>query len=305
MIKTGEVIKVRKQISSIIITSFLILNFSISTPKIAAPPAPVPDQFIAEIFPNCTLPLQLIRTNTIITFNATDFSNKIGINFDANYTIYNSENTTAIPVIVPFSLAINITNIMCEVKANNSQIPYDLFSVSPWDENMTEIDVYFLPRFIDMYPIIFIRCNITLLKNSTLIIRYQFSGSISNPLDSKNIFFIVYYIGSSQDWIGNNSGRVELRVYGKQPVFSGGVYPVGNCYFLEINGGKTYICEWNNIQIPATYIGFKYETNWYTLMDALSTLGLIVINLLGYFTITIIVIKVIIRRKKHKKLKVM
>ncbi|MHA2197637.1 MAG: hypothetical protein ACXABO_18780, partial [Promethearchaeota archaeon] len=65
----------------IIFISYLFLNLTFSNINVSAPPAPVPDQFIAEIFPNCTLPLQLSHTNTIITFNATNFPNKLGISF--------------------------------------------------------------------------------------------------------------------------------------------------------------------------------------------------------------------------------
>ena len=118
----GEIMKTRKQISSFIIASLLVFNFSIMNINIATSIAPAPDQFIAEIFPNSTLPLQLSHINTIISFNATDFSNKIDINFDANYTIFNPGNTTTIPIILPFSLAKNVSNFMFEVYANNTQI---------------------------------------------------------------------------------------------------------------------------------------------------------------------------------------
>lgn len=91
MIDKGDKMRACKYTFTIIITSILILSFSFTTPPTVGSIAPVPDQFIAEIFPNSTLSLQLTHTNTIISFNATDFPNKIGIDFDANYTIYNFE----------------------------------------------------------------------------------------------------------------------------------------------------------------------------------------------------------------------
>ncbi|MEE9376542.1 MAG: hypothetical protein V3V33_00720 [Candidatus Lokiarchaeia archaeon] len=69
--------KIHKQIFPIIFLLFLVLNFSISTSNTTASIHPMPDQFIAEIFPNSTLPLQLSHTNTIIIFNATDFLIKL------------------------------------------------------------------------------------------------------------------------------------------------------------------------------------------------------------------------------------
>ena len=70
--------KTRGQIC-IIITLLLTLNPSnISIPKVASV-MPRPDQFIGEIFPNCTFTMQLIQTNTIITINTLNFSKEIDI----------------------------------------------------------------------------------------------------------------------------------------------------------------------------------------------------------------------------------
>ena len=135
--------KFHRQISTIIIALFIFLNLFILIPSNSvAPPAPRPDQFIAELFPNSTLPLQLSHTNVIISFNATDLSKKIDIDFDAKYSIFNPENATSIPIILPLSLATNISNFIFEVYVNNTQVPFDLLSITPWNENITEIDVH-------------------------------------------------------------------------------------------------------------------------------------------------------------------
>ena len=139
---------------SIIITFFLVFNFPIFSPNSNASIAPKPDQFIGEIFPNCTIPLQLIHTDTLILFNATDFSHNLGINYDANYTMYNPGNISTLTIIVPFSLALGINDLVIEVHVNDIQIPYDLYDATPWNENKTEINVSFLPRWINLYPII-------------------------------------------------------------------------------------------------------------------------------------------------------
>jgi len=290
VIEKGDKMRARKYTFTIIITSFLILSFSFTTPPAAGSIAPVPDQFIAEIFPNSTLPLQLTHTNTIISFNATDFPNKIDINFDANYTIFNPENTTSIPIILPFSLAKNVNDFMFEVHVNNTQILFDLLSISPWNENITEIDVH-LAWFVERYPIILIRNNVTLLKNSTSVIRYHFSGSMSNPLDSSNLFYIVHHLGTSQEWIGNSTGRVALRVYGKQPIYGRMGVNWAPCQLVDIIGGKSYMCEWNNTKSPWMDIGVKFYRDT-SLFEEIW--DLIVINLVLYFAIAFIIIFLII-----------
>jgi len=291
----GEIMNACKFMFSIIITPLLILNLPTLIPNINASIAPVPDQFIAEIFPNSTLPLQLSHTNTIISFNATDFSNKIDINFDANYTIFNPENTTSIPIILPFSLAKNVNDFIFEVHVNNTQILFDLLSVSPWNENITEIDVH-LAWFIERYPIILIRNNVTLLKNSTSVIRYHFSGSMSNPLDSRDLFYIVHHLGTSQEWIGNTTGRVELRVYGKQPIYGRSGFNWAPCQLVDIIGGKSYICEWNNTKSPWMDIGIRFYRE---VSPFEKIIEILMFNLLIFLPIAgVIIIAVIIKKKK-------
>jgi len=125
-----------------------------------------------------------------------------------------------------------------------------------WNENATEIEIYYLPGPFDKYPIRFIRSNVTLFKNSTLIIRYHFSGLMSNPLDSRDVFYIQYYLGSSQEWIRNTTGRIEFRIYGRQPIFN-----FGWCHsheVIDIDGGQSFICEWNNVEIQRVVVGLRY-----------------------------------------------
>ena len=177
----GETIKFHRQFSSAIVAFFLIINLFIVIPNIsvAPPPPSPPDQFISEIFPNSTLPLQLSHTNTVILLNATKFPYEMGINFYANYSIYNPGNATSISVILPLSFETNITNFIFEVYENNTQIPYDLVNVSPWNENITAIEIH-LAWFIELHPITLIVSNMTLSKNSTSTLVYHFRGSIVN-----------------------------------------------------------------------------------------------------------------------------
>ncbi len=287
----------------IIVTFFLVFCFPNFSPNVVAPPAPIPDQFIGEIFPNCTMLLQLIHTDTLIVFNGTDFSHSLGIYYDANYTIYNPGNASTITVIVPFSLALSINDLMFEVHVDDTPIPYDLYDATPWNENKTEIEVSFLSRWIDIYPITLIRSNITLLQNSTFVIRYQFIGLMNIPSEPEDLFYIAYHLGSSQEWEGTTSGKVELRTYGKQPVFHGSSSSTGgdftnNSSFIDINDGSSFSCEWDDIHTPLGNVGVIYyksrlpiEIIW----------NLIVFLLLPFIGIVIIVIIVIVRKKRNKR----
>ncbi len=254
-------VKTKKILSPIIIGLLLIL-----TPFALYPNIPViaivtpPDQFISEIFPNSTLPLQLSNTNTIINFNATDFPKSIDINFNANYTIFNPENTTMIPIILPFSLETNITDFNFEAYTNDTQIPYEIFSVSPWNENIIAFNIS-LAWFIELHPIRLIICNVTLPKNSTTVIMYHISGSITNPLGSREVFYLAYHLRTSQEWIGNTTGKIEFRAYGKEPIFNTKNRNPSDSFptYADIDGGKSFAYDWYNVQLNRMQIGVRYH----------------------------------------------
>ncbi|MFX1574852.1 MAG: hypothetical protein ACFFB0_19110 [Promethearchaeota archaeon] len=297
--------KIKRQSYAFIITLLLILNCSFLTPNVdAAPPLLPPDQFIGELFPNYSFTLQLIHTNTIITFDALNFSKELGIQFDANYTIYNPENTTTQTFIFHFSLAPNTSKFMYEIYLNNTKIPYDLFTIPSWDENNTNIDRNI--KYIDTYPVNFIRTNVTFLKKSSSVIRYQFSGSIINTLNHRNSFFIAYFTGISLDWIGNTTGRIELKVFGEQPVYTYGVPENVFCQRIDIQGGKSFICEWNNIKTQELRFGIRY----YRKPSPLEKFIDFIVPILAYFfpiflIVSGIIIIVLVRRKERKKKEVM
>lgn len=309
MSETGEVMKRRKQMFSNIITVFLILNYSFSVPNVVGPPPPPrPEQFIAEIFPNCTTLLHLVQSNVVLTVNATDFPNKMDISFDANYTLFNPNNTTTILIIAPFSLAINITSATFNVKMNDTHLPFDMLSFSKEFANITEINSDFLPFFISLYPITLIMFNSTLLKNTTSVIRWQLTGSISNPFpfEFRDEFFLVYHLATSLAWNGNTTGTVELKVYGKEPAFSQIVQAFLTIHprVSHIDGGKSFICKWNDLQITSYSIGFVYYSNSYPSIDSWVDLIIRIAYILLIFSpiLIVIIVLVILTKRKRKKL---
>jgi hypothetical protein len=293
-------VKTKKILSPIFIGLLLTLSHFAIFPNIPVVSIAVdPDQFISEIFPNSTLPLHLSNTNTIIDLNATDFPKKLDLKFDANYTIFNLENTSNIPIILPFSLDINIMDFDFEVYANDTQIPYEIFNVSPWNENITAIDIN-LAWFRELYPIRLIYSNVTLPKNSTTTIMYHISGPIINPLNSRDLFSLAYHLRTSQDWIGNTTGKIEFRAYGQEPIFGTMNRNPRNSHptYVDIDGGKSLTFKWNNVHLNE----MQWEVRYYREVSQFDLIwSYISYQTLPFIGFTSILIIVIIKRKRLKK----
>lgn len=291
-----------KKLGVIIMVIIILLTNVSSIHNVSAPPPPPrPDQFITEIFPNSTAPLQLINTDTILTFNAINFPDRVDVQFDANYTIYNQENTTTTALILPFSLAVNATEVTIEVFANNTPISHELITVLLWNETIILINVSLTMEFIEIYPdtiypINLIKSNVTLIKNSTSIIRIRLNWSDNNLFDQRDVFFMIYHVGTSQEWIGDATGRVEHRAYGKQPVFSRCYITAPPCQVVDIIGGKSFICEWNNTISPLMDVGVIY----YGLSDNGWNIILIVNISINIGIVIIIMLVIFIRRNRRK-----
>jgi len=119
-----------------------------------------------------------------------------------------------------------------------------------------------------------------------------------NPLDSSGLFYIVHHLGTSQEWIGNTSGRVAIRVYGKQPRYGRTGYYLAPCHSVDIIGGKSFICEWNNTKNPwmdIDVIFYRDVTSFEEIMAILRDILLFSLIIAG-----VIIIAVIIRRKRKK-----
>ena len=125
---------------------------------------------------------------------------------------------------------------------------------------------------------------------------------MNNPLDSRDVFFIAYFLGTSLEWIGKTTGRIELRAYGKQPVFAYGVPHNVSCQYIDIKGGRSFICEWNNIEIQILKFGVRYYREPSPFEAYIDSIVFILPFFLPFFLIVCgIIIIVIVRRKERKK----
>ena len=278
---------------------FVFSSFIIIAPKIVAPPS-LPDQFIGEILANQTSTLKLLKSNVVITINSTNYPDIIGIEFNANYTIYNPENGSNLNLILPFSLGIQVDETNFNVKLNETQIEFDLYNFTDKSINDTENELDFISIFLIHNPIILIRSSLTTLENESYTIGYKFYGVLNKPLVSRDVLTLAYYLNTSKIWLGNTTGRVEFRVYGKNPTF----FTMGNSFgnlnpqiFNNLEG-KSCIWDWTNIKIDTSAIGIVYDETRYP--DDLLWESTI-INIIFYTIIVSIIIFFIIRRKSRNE----
>lgn len=268
----------KSQISSAILIALLVLTVNIKIyPKITAPPPPpTPDRFIADIFPkNNDTNIHLLNSSALITINATEIITEIGITFNGTYTLFNPEKTTNLTIILPFSLNLDVINSSFGVFVNDTQFPFEL--VSTTKENLTNmgINIDFKLDFWFYYPITLITFNLTLLENTTYIVKYQFEGSIHKPLSFLDLFYMVYSSEMAKLWKGSATERVEFKVFGRIPV-CGSYYMLfsenDSIEFLidaiDFTGGIRYIGEWNNTQNSIIQFGIRYDDSPYELYPA-------------------------------------
>ncbi len=293
----SDYMRKRQRILSVLIALFLLTNGIVLPLNITAPPAPLPDQFIADIFPSTNTTVRLININTMITIDSTDFYNKIGIDFDGNYTLFNPENTTNLTLILPFSLCIDIYNSTFEASVNDTQILFEVLSNT--EENLinTGINLDFLKFFVVHCPITLITSNLTLLENNTYIINYQFSGSIPKPLGFRNLFYMAYYLETARVWKGNLTQRVEFNLFGKLPIYGTIGELDGVWQISDTQGGQSVLIEWNKGKVDTIYVGIRYYGS--TSEDIFGIVTMVVLNGLVYVAIISGVVIWLKRRKRN------
>ena len=297
MISQGDYMRKRQQILSILIALFLLTNGIVLPINITAPPAPIPDQFIADIFPSTNTTVRLININTMITIDATDFYNKIVINFNGNYTLFNPENTTNLTLILPFSLCLDVQNSTFEASVNDTLIPFEVISNTEENLTSTGINLDFLKYFVVHCPITLITSNLTLLENKTYVINYQFSGSIPKPLGFRNLFYMAYYLETARVWKGNLTQRVEFKLFGKLPIYGAvGEYD-GDWQISDIQGGQSVLIEWTKGKVEMIYVGIRYYGS--TSEDIFGIVTMVVLNSLAYIVIISGVVIWLKRRKRN------
>ena len=297
MSSKGDSMKKSQLRSAFLIVLFIFTRNIEIWPEIAAPPPPIPDQFIADIFPNINNTYaHLLNASAIIILNASDLINEIGITFNGKYTLFNPENPTNLTISLPLSLCLEVLDANFGVYVNDTQVPFEIVSIT--EENLTSMGIDIIPALAVHCPITLISFNLTLLENNTYVVKYQFVGSILKPLSFRNLLDMVYSSDTAKLWKGNAPERVEYKVFGGDPVFSIAGSTDGLRQVIDIAGGKRYICEWNNTQNKTIQIGITFYGS--TLEISPEMIVIIVLNGLAYIAITSVIVLWIIRRKKKR-----
>jgi hypothetical protein len=239
---------------------------------------------------NCSL--IMTYANVAFDVNYPDIFNNIDLSFNANYTIYNPNDSLNITLIAPFSTSFNNLESTCSIKIAENNIPF----------NVKEYDFYDFPWDIDLYLYLdeysqtrrkFIIFNASIANNSSIKIEFEFKAVLSNKFyDSNDILRIFYDVGTSRTWNGTITEQVEFRVKGKLPEdFS------DYCIISESANGKSYAWEWENERIMINSVFISYKNPWSTFRRLLPF-----IIFPSMVLVPIIIVLISRRRKKRKSI---
>ena len=286
----------------ILIVLLILTNFINYFPKIAAPPPPLYSyQLIGEVLANQSLSLNLLNSSVITEINSSNYPDKIQINFNANYTIFNAEDDSNLTLGFPFSLGININKTNFNVKLNQVPVDFVLENYSEDGINSTEFDLDFFSFFNIDNPIIVVKCNLTILKYESIKIEYDFTGTVVDPINFWDDLFLGYYLNTSKTWNGNTTGRVEFRVFGKVPSFSTSGDYNGEMTISDIFEGKSCIWEWYNLKISDLIFGIEHYNYPFYPNLTIYDIFIIVINITAYILIISAIVYFIVKKKSRRE----
>lgn len=247
---------------------------------------------------NCSL--IMTDANVIFDIKYPNLFSKIDLNFNGNYTIYNPNESLNITLVAPFSPDFNNLEAKCVIKIEETIVPFSVVESyiddNPWEE-------YIFP-YIDMhhyYSRSFIVFNISIAKNNSIEIEFNFEATLSNRFsDSSNIVRIFYDVGTSRAWNGTITERVEFNVHGKLPDSYSKDKDEdfeNNCIISNIENDRCYAWEWENKRIMINSVYISYDNPWNLFRRFLP-----VIIIASFIAIPIIIIGTRRRREKRKNI---
>lgn len=238
----------------------------------------------------------LIMTNASVIFNIEHATNRVNVDFEGNYTIYNPDETINITLVAPFSTEINDLESTCIIKVGGNETSFNFLEV---DLNDPSWDQYLQSSHLGPYQRKFVFINITVAENSSIDLEYSFNAYTAHS-DSVDALEIFYDVGTSRVWNGSITERVEFIVHGKLPVaysdYREGFFEY-NCTVTNIEDGKSYAWEWLDEIITANSVYIRYSNPWrYTLGRILPFI--IIPSVFGVIIVTVVIIR---RRNKKRK----
>jgi hypothetical protein len=181
------------------------------------------------------------------------------IHFNGNYTIFNPEDDINITIGAPFDFY-PVDN--CSVFLNGTKIPfflisgyqlYEKYNSSIWSQYL--IDGGLIPY----YQIFWVMCNISIPKNSSITLGYEFNTPSRNSAILEEDYYIVYDVGTARLWNGNITEVVEISIYKNLPT---SILSEELCIMSNISNGMSYRWEWNEKVIEINYLGLYYHVDF-------------------------------------------
>jgi hypothetical protein len=245
--------------------------------------------------------LQMPEAHVSHVITSTSDLKEYSIFFDANYTIFNPNETTNFLIGAPFS-RYNISSINnFQVLANGTEIDYELFQIE-FDENTTWFD------YLDGFQRNIFVSNLTLTSNSSLILHYSFDYKLSWIQDGVKIYSaeVWYDVGTARAWSGNITELVEFTVYGKQPYNPRclGRDEIGwyekETIITSVENGFNYAWFWENERIKENRIEMSFSL-YREKLDPIDTLIMSIVipstGLILAISVTLVILR--IRRKSN------
>ncbi|MFW9826740.1 MAG: hypothetical protein ACFFEY_03860 [Candidatus Thorarchaeota archaeon] len=278
---------------------FLVLFsnlFIIKSNIIIANPLAVPEyRYSGGLLPPENVSLSLVSAKVVIDADTSNLRYLGKISFKGNYTILNSGNDLNITIAAPFN--INPENNLT-VLINNTLVPSDILYSDElqselWLEYVENISTYFLtPRY-------WILSNISIAKNDTTDIYYEFNHP--EPIYSRDLvsFDIIYDVGTARLWNGTITEKVEIKTHGYNPR---SIYNEDLCQISDILDGKSHTWEWVDERIEIDIVGVYY---YYWIQDEyeqiyfnIKIMLILTVSILG---IVSIIVKILYSRKNKKR----
>lgn len=287
--------KKNKFFNILLISCLLVINIDVLTHECYANPAPIPDIFeLGGIIYDNNNSLHFLNADVVFDIDSTDFPNNISVSFDGSYTIYNPTNETVnVTIYAPFSFLVQASESDWQVKVNGTSTEFKLVEGYSLNYNLTSYFESYTISYISFYIIV----NMTILKENSQIISYNFQKNIVDPLQDRE-YSIRYIVGTARAWKNNITEKVDLKVQGELP----NSYTTNTekiCNVTSISNGKSYCWNWDNEPINDDSVGITYRVN---LLDFGGIILITIILGIGIGGGVVLIVFLVKRKKKSRNL---
>ncbi|MFX0102682.1 MAG: hypothetical protein ACFFCS_24155 [Candidatus Hodarchaeota archaeon] len=209
---------------------------------------------VGGILPSDNESLSMTLANVVLDIDATDHLHSIGVQFDGNYTVMNTNETKNVTIGAPFSPSMAGLGLACTVTLNGTPVPFEIL------DNVSLNSTVWL-KYTHSIVEQFITCNVTVPENGSVVLRYTINASI---VDLSDEVMIDYIVGTARAWSGNVTELVTFNVKGTLPHahsdYLEGVFEK-HCTVQDITGGRSYSWSWNDeaIEESSVYVAYHYE----------------------------------------------